>query len=71
MTKEKKPEPKKKPEVELAGQDGNIFSIIGRCRRALRKVGQHEEATEMVNRAKKAGSYAEALGIVQEYVDAC
>lgn len=70
MTEENKTE-KKKPEVKLVGQDGNVFSIIGRCRRALIKAGQHDEAKEMVDRATKAVSYSAALGIVQEYVDAC
>jgi hypothetical protein len=28
-----------KPRVQLSGEDGNVFAIIGRCRRALREAG--------------------------------
>ncbi len=59
----------KKPAVQLSGEDGNIFSIVGRCRRALKRAGQGDLANEMSEKVKAAGSYDEVLQIVMEYVD--
>ncbi len=59
-----------KPTVKLSGEDGNIFSIVGRCRRALNRAGQSALADEMSEKVKAAGSYDEALQIVMGYVDA-
>ena len=59
-----------KPTVQLSGEDGNIFSIVGRCRRALKRAKQSDLADEMSQRVRAAGSYDEALQVVMEYVDA-
>lgn len=59
-----------KPTVQLSGEDGNIFFIVGCCRRALKRVGQPDLADEMSEKVTKAGSYDEALQIVMRYVDA-
>lgn len=59
-----------KPRVQLVGTDGNIFAVIGRCARALRKDGQADQAKEMTAAAFKARSYGEALGVCMRYVDA-
>lgn len=55
--------------VQATGEDGNIFSIMGRTARALKRDGQYEQATEMTARVAKANSYDEALQIIMEYVD--
>ena len=61
--------PKKRPEMELLGHDGNIFSILGRASRLLKAAGMRDEAKEMCNRVTNgAHSYDEALQIVSEYV---
>ena len=57
-----------KPIVQLSGEDGNTLAIVGRCRRALRRVGQEAQADKMAERVWAAGSYDEALQIVMEYV---
>ena len=59
-----------KPKVKLVGTDGNVFAVIGRCARALKKAGQPDKAKEMTEAAFKAKSYDEALGVCMEYVDA-
>jgi len=59
-----------KPRVKLVGTDGNIFAILGRCKQALKEVGQPDEAEEMAQRVFKATSYDEALGICLEYIEA-
>lgn len=59
----------RKPVVQLIGQDGNVFNLVGICSRALKKAGRFEEAKAMQERVFKAGSYSEALSIMGEYVE--
>ena len=47
----------RKPFVQLTGEDGNVFNLIGICSRAMQQ------------RVFQAGSYEEALGILGEYVE--
>ena len=58
-----------KPRCKLIGTDGNVFSIIGRVRNALRKDGQDGRAREFVERAYRSGSYDEVLQLCLEYVE--
>jgi hypothetical protein len=60
---------KPKPEVQLIGQDGNVFNLLGICVKALKKAGQLEEAQELQKRVWECGSYNEALSIMLEYVE--
>ena len=57
-----------KPKMKLVGQDGNIFSILGRAKRLLRQNGQSKQAEEMFRRVQDSGDYYKALGIISEYV---
>ena len=69
---EKIPKPEKnslRPKMQLIGQDGNIFAIMGRASRLLKNSGQREKAKEMCDRVTASKSYAEALGIISEYVE--
>ena len=69
---EKIPKPEKnflRPKMQLIGQDGNIFAIMGRASRLLKNAGQCDKAKEMCNRVTASKSYAEALGIISEYVE--
>ena len=58
----------KKPKMQLIGQDGNIFAIMGRASRLLKNAGQSDKAKEMCDRVTASQSYSEALNIVSEYV---
>ena len=58
-----------KPKMELLGQDGNIFGILGRASRLLKRAGQSEQADEMFSRVTACGDYYEALNIISEYVE--
>ena len=58
-----------KPKMELLGQDGNIFGILGRASRLLKQAGQSEQADEMFSRVTACGDYYEALNIISEYVE--
>ena len=62
---------RKKPSCPLVGQNGNIFNLIGLASRTLRQTGMTAEAKEMQNRIMGGDchSYAEALGIISEYVE--
>jgi hypothetical protein len=60
---------KPKPKVQLVGQDGNVFNLLGICVRALKKAGQDNEAQELQKRVLGCGSYDEALVIMLEYVE--
>jgi two-component SAPR family response regulator len=60
---------KTKPKVQLVGQDGNVFNLLGICVKALKKAGQYKEAQELQKRVLAGGSYAEALSIMLEYVE--
>jgi hypothetical protein len=48
-------------EVQLSGEDGNVFSIIGRVTRAMKKAGLRDEADEFASQAMSSSSYDEVL----------
>ena len=58
-----------RPKMQLIGQDGNIFAIMGRASRLLKNAGQRDKAKEMCNRVMASKSYNAALAIVSEYVE--
>lgn len=62
-------EENRKPACRLMGEDGNIFSILGRVGRTLKEDGQAEQVQEVNRRVMAAGSYDEALQIIMEYVE--
>ena len=69
---EKIPKPEKnslRPKMQLIGQDGNIFAIMGRASRLLKNAGQRDKGKEMCNRVMASKSYNAALAIVSEYVE--
>lgn len=66
------PEPEKapsRPKMQLAGQDSNIFAIMGRASRLLSDSGQADKAKEMRGRVMDCLSYQAALKVVSEYVE--
>ena len=58
-----------KPTVKLSGQDGNVFSIIGRVSKALKRAGQQDKAKEFVDKATSSDSYDSVLQLCFEYVE--
>ncbi|MCI6228786.1 MAG: hypothetical protein MR636_08705 [Clostridiales bacterium] len=58
-----------KPDCPLIGTDGNIFHLIGRASKTLRKNGMQEQAEEMRNRIFQCQSYDSALSIIGDYVN--
>ena len=61
--------PPHRPKMKLVGQDGNIFSILGRASRLLKENGQPDQAKEMCDRVYQSGDYYKALNIISEYVE--
>ena len=61
--------PPHRPKMKLMGQDGNIFSILGRASRLLKENGQPDQAKEMCDRVYQSGTYYKALNIISEYVE--
>ena len=59
----------KKPKMQLIGQDGNIFAIMGRASRLLKNSGQGDKTKEMRDRVMSCDSYQKALNIISEYVE--
>lgn len=57
------------PKMQLAGQDGNIFSIMGRASRLLSDSGQADKAKKMRGRVMDCLSYEAALKVISEYVE--
>ena len=58
-----------KPFVQLTGEDGNVFSIIGRVSGALKKSGQADKAKEFTEKAFESKSYNAVLRLATEYCD--
>lgn len=61
----------KKPQLKLVGEDGNIFSIIGRGVRELRRAGySDEEVKQFTDEVQSSESYHHALAVVMKWFDA-
>lgn len=58
-----------KPIVQLTGEDGNIFNLMGLASRALKRAGQATQAREMLDRVMSSKSYEDALNIISDYCD--
>ena len=58
-----------KPKCKLIGEDGNIFHLMAVASDVLKKNKMSDKANEMQSRIFACGSYDEALGIIQEYVE--
>lgn len=54
--------------VQLSGEDGNVFSIIARVRRALKTHGASEAQVAQFTEEMQAGNYDEALRTVMRWV---
>lgn len=62
---------RRRPKVKLTGTDGNVFSVLGACTKALKAKRLFKEAEALSHRvfSENTGSYQEALRICAEYVE--
>lgn len=58
-----------KPTVQLTGENGNVFNLLGICRNALKRANQADKAKEMSDNVFASKSYDEALAIMNEYCE--
>ena len=56
-------------QVDLVGEDGNAFAIIGRVRQALRREGVAEKEVEAFAEEAMAGDYDNVLRTVMSWVE--
>lgn len=55
--------------VELTGQDGNAFSILGRVSKAMRKAGRSDKEVKEFCDEAMTGDYDHLLRTCMEWVD--
>ena len=60
--------PKTDVHVTLAGEDGNVFMIMGRVRKALKRAG-HEDLVEEYTKEMTSGDYDHLLQTTMRYVE--
>jgi len=58
-----------KPKIKLVGQDGNAFSILGRCQGAARRAGWDKDRISQFMSEATSGDYAHLLKTVVEHFD--
>jgi hypothetical protein len=59
----------RRPTVELSGEDGNAFSILGRVAKALRRAGYSSNEVEAFYAEAKAGDYDHLLRVCMAWVE--
>ena len=55
-------------DVQLTGEDGNAFAVLGKVSKALRRAGHGDAATEFQNEAMR-GDYNHLLATACSYVN--
>jgi hypothetical protein len=55
--------------VPMAGQDGNVFAVIGRVNKALRRAGVSAAEISEFTAEATSGDYDNALMTVMRWVD--
>jgi hypothetical protein len=58
-----------KPSLQLAGQDGNAFAILGLAFRAAKKAGWALEQIDEYKRKATSSDYDHLLSVTMEYFD--
>jgi hypothetical protein len=58
-----------RPRIDGRQVDGNVFSVIGAVRKALRQAGAPNSAKEFQDKALSSHSYDAVLALAQDYAD--
>jgi len=58
-----------KPEVQLVGQDGNAFMIMGACSKAARNAGWDQSKIDEVLDEMQEGDYKHLLQTAMKHFD--
>jgi hypothetical protein len=57
-----------KPDCKMLDMDGNVFMVIGRVVKALKRDGQVDRAKEFAERARACENYDSVLRLCFEFV---
>lgn len=60
---------KAKPFLQLVGQDGNAFAILGAALRAAKKAGWSEAQRDAYTSRAMSGDYQNLLAVTLEFFD--
>ena len=63
--------PKFNIDVELVGQDGNAFAVMGAVTRAIKKAGATKEQVDEYQADSMSGDYDHLLCVAMEWVNVC
>lgn len=64
------PEPKyPNVKVQLTGEDGNAFFILGRCQKAARRAGLTKKQVDEFQKEAMSGDYSHLLATCMAYFD--
>lgn len=55
------------PEIDLVGEDGNAFAILGRAKRVARRAGWPDERWDEFYEEATSGDYPHLLMTVEDY----
>lgn len=55
--------------VQLTGQDGNAFFILGRVMEAMRRAGVEKSVRDEYHAAATSGDYGHLLMVTMQWVD--
>ncbi len=58
-----------RPEVELIGNDGNAFSILGNCSRELKRAGNDQSVVDAFMEEAMSGDYGHVLATASAYCE--
>jgi hypothetical protein len=61
--------PKYDVEVQLSGNDGNAFAVMGAVKSALKKAGASKDELDQYLSDSMAGDYDNLLRVAMEWVD--
>lgn len=58
-----------RPEVELVGEDGNAFAIMGRVQKALKRAGNDSEVVDSYLEQAMSSDYDHLLAVTLAFVE--
>jgi hypothetical protein len=63
------PEETERPELQIGGEDGNAYMIIGRAQKAWRRAGLSTSAWKEIEREMVSGDYDHLINTVMKHFD--
>ena len=57
--------------IPMEGQDGNAYSILGRCKLAMRRAGIDPSIIDEFHQEARSGDYDTLLATVEKWFETC